>query len=379
VAYEIAPNSGAARTGTVTIAGQTFTVVQAAAAAECSYAVNPTTVSTAASGGGGNSIAVTTAAACTWNASSDVSWVTITSGTSGTGNGNVQFSVAANTAGARHGTLHIAGQTVTVSQAAGCTYSLANSNQSIAAAGGAAAPVGVNAASGCAWTASSNAAWISITAGTSGSGSGSVAFTVAANTGPARSGTLTIAGETYTVSQAAGCAFSISPTSQSVGAGGGPGAAIAVTTAAGCSWTSSSNASWITVTSGGSGSGNGSVAFTVSANPGAARSGTITIAGQTFTVSQAAAVSACTYSISRESQAFDRKKDDGSVTVTAGAGCAWTAAVTSGDSWISITSGTSGTGNGTVTYSVANNPGDARTGTLLIAGHTFTITQEAKD
>jgi hypothetical protein len=44
------------------------------------------------------------------------------------------------------------------------------------------------------------------------------------------------------------------------------------------------------VTAGASGTGNGTVSFTVAANTGAARSGTLTIGGQTFTVTQAAPV-----------------------------------------------------------------------------------------
>jgi hypothetical protein len=55
---------------------------------------------------------------------------------------------------------------------------------------------------------------------------------------------------------------------------------------AGCSWTAVSQDSWITVTAGGSGSGNGTVTYSVAANPGAARKGTIRIAGKTFTVQQ---------------------------------------------------------------------------------------------
>ena len=57
-----------------------------------------------------------------------------------------------------------------------------------------------------------------------------------------------------------------------------------------CSWTAASNAAWITVTSGATGNGNGSVAFAVAANLGASRTGTLTIAGQAFTVTQAAVV-----------------------------------------------------------------------------------------
>ena len=57
-----------------------------------------------------------------------------------------------------------------------------------------------------------------------------------------------------------------------------------MTSNTGCAWTVASNAPWITVTSGASGSGNGPVTFDLAANTGANRSGTLTIAGHTFTV-----------------------------------------------------------------------------------------------
>ena len=71
--------------------------------------------------------------------------------------------------------------------------------------------------------------------------------------------------------------------------------------------------------------------------------------------------SPCSYSISPTSNSFTSQGGSGSVSVTAGAGCAWTASVDSGSTaWVSITSGTSGTGNGTVNYSVqANNTSSA--------------------
>ena len=48
-----------------------------------------------------------------------------------------------------------------------------------------------------------------MTSGASGSGNGTVAFSVAANTNSARTGTLTIGGQTFTVTQAGlGCSFS---------------------------------------------------------------------------------------------------------------------------------------------------------------------------
>jgi hypothetical protein len=63
--------------------------------------------------------------------------------------------------------------------------------------------VTVTTTASCAWTASSGAAWITITSGGSGTGGGSVGFAVAANTGGQRSGSLTIGGQTFTVNQAA--------------------------------------------------------------------------------------------------------------------------------------------------------------------------------
>jgi Zn-dependent metalloprotease len=83
------------------------------------------------------------------------------------------------------------------------------------------------------------------------------------------------------------CTYSISPTSASQPAAGGTGS-VSVTAGAGCNWTAVSNATFITVTAGASGTGNGSVSYSVSNNAGtASRTGTLTIAGQTFTVTQA--------------------------------------------------------------------------------------------
>ena len=82
----------------------------------------------------------------------------------------------------------------------------------------------------------------------------------------------------------------------------------------------------------------------------------------------------CTYSISPTSASYAAGGGTGSVSVTAGAGCNWTAV--SNATFITITGGASGTGNGTVAYSVAANAGTtSRTGTLTIAGVTFTVTQ----
>jgi len=142
------------------------------------------------------------------------------------------------------------------------------------------------------WNASSSASFITVSP-SSGSGNGSVTLNVAANPSGSgtRTGNVTVAGQTVTVSQAAPCTFSVSPTSLGPIAGaGGTGTVNVAVSPGGCSpstWTASSSASFLSV-SPSSGNGSGSVTVTASANPqGAAqRSGNVTIAGQTVSVSQ---------------------------------------------------------------------------------------------
>jgi hypothetical protein len=83
------------------------------------------------------------------------------------------------------------------------------------------------------------------------------------------------------------CQYEVTPTSFTFPASGGTGEATITTTAA-CAWESSSNVAWITLDSGASGTGSGVTAFTVAANDGAERNGTITVAGTVIPITQAA-------------------------------------------------------------------------------------------
>jgi hypothetical protein len=154
----------------------------------------------------------------------------------------------------------------------------------VGANGGAGTTITISTSAGCAWTATSQAFWATLTSPASGTGAGTVKFTVAANTDAARTSTLTIAGQTFTISQASGCTYSINPQELKIGDKGGPGE-VAVSAGAGCSWTATSNESWITITQGAAGNGTGTVRFNVEANS-KARSGTLTIAGRSFKVEQ---------------------------------------------------------------------------------------------
>jgi hypothetical protein len=82
-----------------------------------------------------------------------------------------------------------------------CAFVIMPESVAVPAAGGSSS-IAVTTTDGCAWTANSNASWLTITGGTSGFGSGTVGVDAAANSGSqARTGTLTVAGETVTFTQ----------------------------------------------------------------------------------------------------------------------------------------------------------------------------------
>jgi uncharacterized repeat protein (TIGR01451 family) len=83
----------------------------------------------------------------------------------------------------------------------------------------------------CGWNATSNSAWITLTSSTSGQGAGSVSYSIAANTGATRSGTLTISGNTITIAQWGPAALTIAKSHSGNFVPGQNGAAYTVTVA----------------------------------------------------------------------------------------------------------------------------------------------------
>jgi hypothetical protein len=122
LSYAVASTSSP-RTGSITIAGQTFSVTQAGPANNsCNYVLSAQSAFANGVGGSGSVTVTGSPSGCngSWSASSNASWISITTGSSGAGSGPVTLSyvVAANaTAASRVGTLTIAGQIFTITEA----------------------------------------------------------------------------------------------------------------------------------------------------------------------------------------------------------------------------------------------------------------------
>ena len=330
--------------------------------ASCTFTLSATSVTIGAAGGPG-SIAVSTTSQCSWTARTDAAWISATGGTSATGPGTFSFTVAAASGtAARTGALTVAGQPVSVTQQGeACAFTLLPPNRSFDALGGTAA-FDVNAPPACAWTGAATAPWLTLVSGQSGSGTGTVAYTVAPNAdASSRTANVTVGGAAHAITQSGvtGCSLSIDPDDGQFPVGGGSGQ-FAVSAASTCAWLASSRSGWIRVADppGGLGTGSRRVSYSLDANGDAgARTGTITVGAQTFVATQAG-TSTCTYSVAPVDYLGCEYGGGRTVTVDTAAGCGWTASA--GASWITITSGQTGLGRGTFTFTLPGNYDEAR-------------------
>jgi hypothetical protein len=390
VRFAIEANTGPARSGTVRLGEASVRITQsgpndpappgpqptppAGPTPNCSYTVTPTHLAVAAAGEQ-VSIDVAAPGGCNWTASTNTAWIEIPPGAARSGNGSVRAVVRENAGNARKGSVTVAERTVTIEQAAlaapSCSYRLDQARRNVGR-GPDAFAVGINAPSGCAWTVSPEAPWISVADGRTGSGSGSIRLAVEANGGRPRTGTVRVATETFTVEQeGSACTYSIKP--DYYNAGRGPDTIVVnVTADSGCPWTTETNADWVTVERGRSGSGNGLVRLVIPANSGPARNTLVTIAGHTFALTQEGT---CNYSIKPRSWHSGRGPDDIRIDVTADPGCTWSAE--SSVSWVRVAEGRTGSDNGVVRLLVQPNSGPERSVTLTIAGQPFKLRQNA--
>jgi hypothetical protein len=362
-----------------TIAGQALTVNQTGVG--CTVSLGSSAASVPAAGGP-SVVQVTAPVGCNYSTVTGPSWITVTSGGSGNGNGTaapLHFDVGANsTTLPRSGSLTIGGQTFQIDQA-GLACSVTVDTSGLGSPYGPAGGVGLvgvtTNGSNCTWSASSAVNFASVSP-QSGTGNGSVAVTLASNAGSAagRSATLTIGGQVVQFLQSGTtCTYGLQSTDGTVPASGGSGA-VGVVSPAVCTWNAISNSPpWLSITSAG-GAGSSNVQFVAQANTSAAsRQGSLTVAGQTYTVRQAGAP--CSYALNTSNVTVASSGLTTSMSFsTAATGCSPTAV--SYASWITGVGTTFNGSSGTVNFTVDPSPFTAtRKGTIQVGDQTFTITQ----
>jgi Bacterial Ig-like domain (group 3)/FG-GAP-like repeat/Beta-propeller repeat/Divergent InlB B-repeat domain len=149
------------------------------------------------------------------------------------------------------------------------------------------------------------------------------------------------------------CAYTVGPAKQ-VANGSGQWVLFSVVAPSGCAWTASSDQAWAAIPFGAAGTGTATVYVQIAANStGASRSANLTIGGHAVTLTQAD--SSCSYSLNPGNINPPPVGGPVSVYLTTGAGCPWT--VTNDSEAVTITSGASGTGSGTIALTVTPNLG----------------------
>ena len=374
----VAPNTGAARSGSATVAGSTVTVSQEEL--PCPYAISPGSFNPTAAGGS-SPVTVTTSSGCTWTVGGLPSWVSV-NGSGGTGSGSVTVTVQASLVAQRTALLTIAGQPFTVTQA-GCRYDLSFIPLSFVdvAPSGSSASLSVGTTSGCTWpwTVGGLPAWITALP-TSGAGPAAtnVSLTIAANAGAPRSAQVVVAGETLSVTQQ-GCAYALNPTSLDNVPTAQTTSMIGLTTPSGCTWQwgVSGLPSWISASpSTGAGPVPVYVVLSIQANTGspAVRNANLVIAGQPLSVSQAG----CNYTLNPTSLSVPAVPLlPSAVGVFAPAGCSWTWSVAGLPPWITATpSGGAGPVPASVSLAIQPNLSTTpRSASFTIANQTLSVFQ----
>ena len=380
VTIAIAENpSYLARTGTVSIGTETFTVTQQGRTA-LEFGISPAT-STASVEGANAIIEVRATPDLPWTATSGVNWCAIYAATaSGAGNGNVVYSVSPNpTLSQRTGTITIrangvGSKTHTVTQPA-ATAAISSNGYEFEAAGESCS-VEVSVANIVQWSISESLDWLTVSGSLSRTGPGTVTLQAAANdTIYPRSGTVKIAGKTFTVSQKAR-GVEVEYDSKLFGTDGGY-ESISIHPDGNVAWTAvASDTTWITIFQGDSGTGDGEILYIVSpyVGDGTARVGWITVGDKKVYITQRA----YDLSISPNGTYVTGNNGAGEFGVSATIGDVWTAIVT--EPWITLVSGyDSGTGSGTVRFLYEENTtGKMRTGKIIVNGEVYTLQQRAR-
>ena len=212
------------------------------------------------------------------------------------------------------------------------------------------------------------------------SGDGRVDVRVLANTGPARSASVVVAGQSVTIEQRAApiCNVSLTPELVSASPSGGQ-VSVSLSSPNGCAWEVTGLTNWVTVTPL-SGNGGAKLKVSTSANTGVPRAAVLMVGGRELRVEQAAPPP-CTYAIAVDQFTVSRRKQEIKIEVVTQSHCQWR--TTSSASWARVPSGAK-TGTATLEVKIDDySRSVSRSAVVGIIGDNFTkeisITQLGDD
>jgi len=280
---------------------------------------------TVANAGATLTLGVNAAANCTWAASvwqNPGDWITLEGRSYGTGNGGFMFTAKPLLPSdpGRTALLSVsptASVLLTQGQPPGCVLGPLNN----ASTGGPATirEIVFFLPDTCAWTVSSDAAWLRVVSAASGTGSGVVHVAMDANTSPdARGGNIRINGQAVNFTQSP-CTYNFGGVTLDSRAAVQP---LPVVADQGCPWTLSTSSSWmrLNIAPAAVQDGPSTVIVEVDENlTNAVRTANFTMAGRTFTVQQVA--NSCFPAATVTQSAFPSGGGSGSFTVTVPAAC----------------------------------------------------------
>ncbi len=343
-------------------------------------AVDTTAVTVERDGGTGTVTVSPTNADTSWKAHSNCDWISV-SPTNGTGSAKVTYQVDPwYEVSTRSGTITVGGNSITVFQYGSRVALDANATTNDYNARVISVKI-AEALEHDTWSVTPNADWISVVDAGSGQAGDTVSIAVSENPSyKARTGTVTIGTETFTVTQEGRTAlsFAVSPVQTTAAVDGGSGC-IEVAATPDLPWAATCEADWIAIQSSSqAGAGDGTVAYTVSPQSTLLeRTATITVtpeaasgmSPQTHKVVQPAASS----TLSRTDCEISASGGTVSVDVTVGDVVKWS--VDNLPDWVSLSGSASRVGSGTVTLSATANTAAKREATIRIAEKDFRIVQ----
>lgn len=371
----------ATRQGTLTVAGNTFTVLQ--------YGKRMKIAPTAVTNDYMSrviSVSVEALESTEWTVEPKSSWLQVWDAGSGKGSGTLKIRVLENPSWkSRTGKVAIGTETFTVTQEGrtDLEFAITPATRTVNV-NGATEEIAVTATPDLPWSAESQANWLMVAESTAtGSGNGSVTYSASPNStlyertgkivvtpGDTRARTMT-----HTVTQpAAGSA--LSQNGYDFGPEGGS-CTVEVSLSGIVEWQIQNTNRWLTVAGATNRVGPGTVTLTASPNETVyPKNGTVMIARKAFKVQQAA----CGVEVSYDSKLFGRDGGSDSIAIHPVGELSWKAK-SSDTTWLTIFQGEEGVGEGTVRYIVApfTGSGLSRTGTITVGNKVIYITQRVFD